>query len=411
MMQKIRKFAVAVMAATLLAGAANAVELDLWHVFNLETDMIHAGIRDYQAANPDVVIETRVLPFSQLSSEFVKAIATGEVPDLVVIDNPVMAGFADQGALAQLDDLIAQSQSLKPENFYPGPWSTVRWNGKTYGVPRDSNTLALYYNADLFRAKGLDPDAPPATWDELMLAAEKLTDPANNVFGFAFSAVQSEEGTFQFLPWLQQNGADIDSLDSPEAAEALRFWTDIVSRGYASKDVVTMRQYEAANTYIAGNAAMVTSGPWEMPRIAAEAKFDYRVALMPAKDPSTRKASALGGFNWSIPAGSDNREEAFKVIEYMTSPAVFSHAWESGRLPSRADVVTPDPQWPESFAIFSEQMKTARARGPHPKWYDISRALQSAIQEALTGAETPEAALKKASATVNRILDKTPLDK
>ena len=94
----------------------------------------------------------------------------------------------------------------------------MTYEGGIYGIPRGANTIALYYNADMFKAAGLDPDNPPKTWDELYEAAKALTDPAKNVYGLAFSAVGTEEGTFQFLPWLQMAGGDYDNVDTEGGA-------------------------------------------------------------------------------------------------------------------------------------------------------------------------------------------------
>ncbi len=396
---------------TLGAGVALAetTKVDVWHVFNIETDMIHAGIAAFNAAHADIEVAPRVLPFAQLRAELVKAVATGDVPDVVVMDNPVTASFAHQGALEDITDLVAASQVIDDKAYFAGPWASVTWDGRIYGVPRASNTIALYYNADMFKAKGLDPDRPPRTWSALMDTAAKLTDKANGVYGIAFSAVQSEEATFQWLPWLYQAGGALDRLDGPEAAEALGYWVSLVKQGYASRDVVNMRQYEGTNTMIAGNAAMAISGPWELPRIDKEAKFDWRVATLPLHDDRQTGASALGGFNWAIPKGAQDRDAAFKFIEFMSSQPVLENAWNTGRLPSRDGIAIKDPNWPAALAVFQEQMKSARARGPHPEWPEISKALQVAIQEALVGAKTPEAALSDAAVKVKPILARIPL--
>ena len=397
-------------AAIAMAGPAHAqTAIDVWHVFNIETDMIHEGIAGFNAAHSDMQVEARVLPFAELQTELIRAVATGDVPDLVVMDNPVTASFAEQGALEDISDLVEASEVIDPEAYHPGPWASVVWDGGIYGVPRASNTIALYYNADLFEAAGLDPDSPPATWAELRSAAEALTDADAGVFGIAFSAVQSEEGTFQFLPWFYQAGAAFDDVASDDAVAALQFWVDLVEDGLATRDVVTMRQYEGTNTMIAGNAAMAISGPWELPRIAGEATFDWRVATLPVREVGGVEASALGGFNWTIPAGAEDREEAFAFIEYMSSQAVLENAWNTGRLPSRTDISVVDPQWPEAFATFSAQLESATARGPHPQWPEISAALQTAIQEALTGTKPAREALEDAEATIRPILDETPL--
>ena len=170
-------------------------------------------------------------------TELIRAIATGSVPDLVTIDSPIVASFSAQGTLTDLTDKVAQSKFIKPAVYFKGPWASGQWRGKTYAVPRDANTLGLYYNADLFRAKGLDPDKPPGTWSELKAAAQKLRDPAKNVYGFGFCATQAEEGVFQWLPFLWQAGGSIDKLDQPEAAAALQYVADMVQQDIASKDV------------------------------------------------------------------------------------------------------------------------------------------------------------------------------
>ena len=174
-------------------------------------------------------------------------------------------------------------------------------------MPGEANTLALYYNADMFRAKGLDPDKPPKTWAELKSAVEKLTDPAKNVYGIGFSAIQSEEGTFQFLPFLQQSGGSLKDLASPDSVAALGLWADWVKAGQASRDVLVKRQFEMTSAFLGGASAMVISGPWELQRMDKDAKFEWRVAKLPVREGKNIEASALGGYVWGIPKGAKNR--------------------------------------------------------------------------------------------------------
>jgi multiple sugar transport system substrate-binding protein len=371
--------------------------------------MIHGGIKAFNASQSEYRVEPRILPGNQIAAELIKAIATGSVPDLVTIDNPVVASLAAEGTLTDLTDRIGKSTLVKPEIYLPGPWASILWKSRMYGVPRDANTIALYYNADMFKAKGLDPDKPPKTWTELVAMAEKLRDPAKNVFGFGFCATQSDEGVFQWLPFLYQAGGSIDKLDQPEATQALQLWVDLVKKDMVSRDVINMRQYEVANTFMAGGTAMVLGGPWELPRMQTEAKFDWRLALMPVKDDKNIRASSLGGYDYVVPKGAKEAEGAFRFIEYMSRADVLSEGWKTGRLPPRTDIEVKNPQWPQAFEMYHEQVKTARARGPHPQWPDISRAMQIAIQEALTGAKPADVALKEAAQKIAPILAKTPL--
>ena len=295
---------------------------------------------------------------------------------------------------------MGKSKLIKPDVYFKGPWASGIWKSRIFAVPRDANTLALCYNADMFRAKGLDPAAPPKTWSELTADAAKLKDPAKNVFGFGFSAMQAEEGVFQWLPFLYQAGGSIDHLDAPEAAQSLQLLVDFVKSGSASLDVLNQRQYEVTNTFMAGNTAMVMCGPWELPRLRNEAKFDWKLTLLPVKDGKDIHASSLGGYDWVVPKDAQNADGAFAFIEFMAQPQIVSEGWNTGRLPPRTDIVIDNPQWPQAYAIYHEQLQSARARGPHPQWPDLSRPMQTAIQEAITGKRTAAEALADAAKKV-----------
>ena len=257
-------------------------------------------------------------------------------------------------------------------------------------------------------AYGLDPDKPPKTWSELQTAAEKLTDKSKNVYGLAFSAIQTEEGTSQWLAWLQQSGGSLANLTSPDSVAALQIWTDFVAKEQVSKDALIKRQFEMTNSWVAGGAAMVISGPWELQR-AKDIKFDWRVAMLPVRDGKAIQASALGGYVWGIPKGAKNKAGAFKVIEFMSMPAQMAQSWLGGRLPPSPNVVIDNPQFPQAYEAFKKQMEFARPRGPHPEWPPISAAVQTAIQEALTGRAKPAQALDKASKVITPLLQKNPL--
>ena len=100
---------------------------------------------------------------------------------------------------------------------------------------------------------------------------------------------------------------------------------------------------------------------------------------------------------------------AFAFIEFMAQPQIVSEGWNTGRLPPRTDIVIDNPQWPQAYAIYHEQLQSARARGPHPQWPDLSRPMQTAIQEAITGKRTAAEALTDAAKKIQPILAKTPL--
>ncbi|WP_040441166.1 ABC transporter substrate-binding protein [Roseibium aggregatum] len=382
-------------------AAADPVELDLWTIDD-PGEYHYVMADEFMAQHPDIKINVRTVQFEDMVNDLARGVATGDAPDITYIDNPEVALFASRGLLLDLKPYIEQSDIVNAEDIFPGPLSSVSYEGGIYGIPRGANTIALYYNADMYRAAGLDPDTPPRTWDELYEAAKVLTKPEDNVYGLAFSAVATEEGTFQFLPWLQMTGGNYDNVDTEGAARALSLWKKILDEGLASPDTLIRGQWDSTGTFNAGTAAMSISGPWELPRMSSEAKFDFRAALLPVPQEGADRASALGEGDNVILASTDNPDEAFLFLEFLYEN--MDRVWNDfGYLPA-SKVEVKDPKYPEIYAVFEESMKYARNRGPHPQWPRISKAIQTAIQSTLTGQATPEDALAAAQTSIDKIL-------
>lgn len=388
-----------------LPASAEDVTISVW---SLDRDIQPAPnlIKDFNALNTGIKVEYRQIQFDDVVSEAMRAFSTGQAPDIIAVDNPEHALFASRGAFLDLTDMIAKSDVVNVENYFPGPLASTMWDGKNYGIPKATNTIALYYNKDMFRAKGLDPDKPPQTWDELVEAARKLTDPSANVYGLAFSAKANEEGTFQFLPWAQMAGASYENINADGAVKALDTWKTIIDEKLASPDTLTRSQWDSTGTFNSGNAAMAISGPWELDRMIAEAKFDWGVALLPIPQEGAERSSAMGDFNWAIFASTKHPQEAFKVLEYFVSQddRMFK---DFGQLPARSDIAIPETGEPKKDAalkVFVEQLKYAKPRGPHPEWPKISKAIQDAIQAALTGQMSSKDALDQAAEKIKAVL-------
>ena len=407
----IRKFAI--LGALALAGVslftlsakAEDVKLTLW---SLDKDIQPAPnlVKEFNDQHNGITIEYRLIQFDDVVTEAMRAYATGQAPDIIAVDNPEHALFSSRGAFLDLTDMIKNSKVIKPENYFPGPLKSVEWDGKYFGVPKATNTIALYYNKDMFKAKGLDPNKPPQTWDELVEDARKLTDPAKNVYGLAFSAKANEEGTFQFLPWAQMGGGSYEHINADGAVKALEVWKTIMDEKLASPDTLTRGQWDSTGTFNSGNAAMAISGPWELDRMTKEAKFDWGVTLLPVPKEGAERSSAMGDFNWAVFSTSKHPAEAFKALEYFASQddKMFKNF---GQLPARSDISIPETGQPlkdAALKVFLEQLKYAKPRGPHPQWPKISKAIQDAIQAALTGQMSPKDALDQAADKIKAVL-------
>ncbi len=385
------------------AVAQDEVTITIWSLDDANQPALNLA-REFDELEPGIKVEYREIQFDDVVAESMRAFATGQAPDIIAIDNPEHALFAARGAFLDITDRVAASDVIDPDNYFAGPLNSVSWDGKLFGVPKATNTIALYYNKDLYAKAGITE--PPTTWDELVEVSRKLNDPANNVYGLAFSAKASEEGTFQFLPWAQMGGGGYDNINAPGAVKALEVWKTIMDEKLASPDTLTRGQWDSTGTFNSGNAAQVISGPWELNRMLEEAKFDWGVTLLPTETEGGTRSSAMGDFNWAIFASSKHPDEAFKALEYFASQddRLFP---EFGQLPARSDIELPETGEPlkdAALKVFQEQLQYAQARGPHPEWPKISKAIQDAIQQALTGQQEPQAALDQAAATIKGVL-------
>ncbi|MEK8107121.1 extracellular solute-binding protein [Micromonospora sp. M12] len=145
-------------------------------------------------------------------------------------------------------------------------------------MPIGANTLALYYNKDLLTAAGVDP-AAVTDWTSLNSALAKVK--AKGKKGITFSAIGTEEGSFQFLPWFWGSGAQLTGLDSPQAVSALTLWTDWLRQGHAPNSVINNTQTTSWQEFATGNYAFAENGTWQLAN-AEKLGFSYGTIPIPA---------------------------------------------------------------------------------------------------------------------------------
>jgi multiple sugar transport system substrate-binding protein len=392
-----------------LAAATPAyaqVTLKVWSIDGIDRPGIaDTYSKEFDDANEDIVVEYRAVPFDEIVNETLRAFATGNAPDIVSFDNPDFALFSSRGAMLDITDRVANSEIISKAEYFEGPLNSVTWDGKLFGLPKYTDTIGLFYNKDLFAKAGLTE--PPTTWDEVAEYAAKLTDPANNVYGITFSARAGEEGTFQFLPIIQMSGGGANKVNTEGAAKVLDIWKSLIDNGHASRDVLSLGQWDSTGVFNSGNAAMAISGPWEIDRMVDDAQFDWGVALLPTITENDQKSSALGGFNWGIMATTKHPDEAFRLLEFFVDQEDRIFA-EFGNLPARGDIalpVTGIEKKDAALLVFQDQLQYAQPRGPHPEWQKISKAIYDAEQQALTGQMSSMDALNQAQATIDDIFN------
>ena len=386
--------------------AEEPVTLQYWHTHSdPETAQLNQVIATFEAANPGITVEPSRYAYSDFKTALLTAISSGAVPDAARLDIAWVSEFADQGALAQLDGNMPGFEEIIEDTF-PGPLSTNYWNGHYYGLPLDTNTQVLLWNKSVFEAAGIS--APPATMEEFAEVACTVNRSASETqYGYA------QGGTYFWAPapiFYTMGGKVTDEgittatgyVNSPESVAAFAMLKDLYDQGCMSPNLLGGGIATDAG-HAEGTYAMIVDGPW-MVDIYKNNYPDFEVNFAPIPTgPDGTTSSVVGGEDVVVFEGSPNKEAAMKWAAYLLSPEAQKMMAEVGQMPTLVSLVG-DPAMPSYFAVFQEQLKTAQARVPHPKWSDMDNAINNAYQRILNGDQTPQEALDQAADEINALL-------
>lgn len=346
------------------------------------------------AAQAGMRIRQVSVPASQLTTKALRMASSHSLPDILILDGSEMPQFAAAGGLEPLEKLGVSTEGV-PE----GIRRYGSYQGTYYAAARAVNSLGLFYNKDILARAGI---TPPTTWAELRDDARRLT--TGKQYGIGLSAGGAEDGVFQFLPFMWSNGGDERHLDTPQVAQALQFWKDLLADGSLSKSTVNWTQADVNDQFIAGNAAMMINGPWQVPVLDQHKDVHWGVVRIPVPRAGMKSVAPLGGVVDAVPNTGDERRErlAAKVVSCLTSAKEqVDWAVKANYVPVTPDGARQYREKVPQLASFADQVQTARSRTQlvGDKWPTVSLALQSAFQAALTGSTSPEAALKRAQAS------------
>ncbi len=440
-----------------LTGSAQAAprrtKLVVWGLQSgRETAGLDAQVAEFERRNPDVDVSLLSMGAGAMNPQkLMTSIVGGVPPDVIHQDRFTIGDWASRGTFQPLDRFLRAQEddpgAIREGNYYPAAWKEAVYQGKVYAIPTGIDGRLLFYNRDIFREAGLDPDRPPRTWDELKDYAKRLTR-------------LNPDGTYQrigFIPnygnsWLYlyswQNGGEFLSpdgrtctLDNPHTVRALQYMTDVYDAlgGFDKVSVFQSGfQTDEQDPFYTGKIGMVIHGSWVLPRIARFApSLDFAVA--PAPVPAGRLQGEerfrgeppyitwVGGFSFAIPVGARHPDAAWRFIRWMTSEQSYvlqnraqkKYNEEKGRpfvftlTANRKvnDVLlrTFPPESPRLYAAQKAFMDILPAGKYRPVTF-IGQTLWDAhvraFERASAHAQTPQAALGEQRALVQKALDK-----
>lgn len=342
-----------------------------------------------------VTVERTGYDTTDLTNKALLAAQQDNSPDVLIIDNPVISTLAEAGALTTTEENKLDTSAMEPNLLGAG-----QSGGKTYGVPIGANTLALYYNKDLLTKAGVDV-ASVKDWPSLTAALAKVK--AAGKKGITFSAIGTEEGSFQFLPWFWGSGAQLTALDSPQAVSALALWTDWLKQGYAPNSVINNTQTTSWQEFASGDYAFSENGTWQLAN-AEKLDFEYGIIPIPASTGGTAPAPTGGEFV-SIPVQGKTERYATsqKLVACLTNADnLLATDTTLSYIAPVAAVQDKQVAADAKLKVWVDAVKAAKGRtGDNlgTKYPKISEPLWTAMQAALSGAKTPQEALSAAQTT------------
>ena len=404
----------AVTAIGIAAPAAAETELTMYYpiaVGGKLTEVVDGIVADFEAENPDIKVnaiysgnydDTRVRALS--------ALASGDPAQLAVMFSIDAYDLIEQDLVMAFDDISGVDKSWL-NSFYPALMANGNIEGKTWGIPFQRSTIVAYYNKDLFRAAGLDPEAPPTTWDEIISMGKTLTK--DGTYGLMIPSTGYPYWMFQALAI--QNGKEVMSndglttfFDDGTVIDTLDFWKSLsTEHGIMPEGTVewgTLRQ-----AFLEGKTAMMWHSTGNLTAVKNNASFDFGVAELPA---NVRKGSPTGGGNFYVfkDTSAEERSAALKLIEFMTSPEQAA-AWSIATGYMGVSPAAYETEALKNYTVEFPPALVARNQLEHAvaefSTFETSRVregLNNAIQAALTGAKSSADALKEAQASAVRLL-------
>ncbi|WP_028278956.1 ABC transporter substrate-binding protein [Arthrobacter sp. H5] len=377
------------------AGSSGDVDtLTVVDYYNNEPDqtLIQEAI-DRCATELEVTVERETVPGKDLIQKVLQRASSQTLPDVLMLDNPDVQEIAATGGLSPLSQY-----DVDTSGFAQGMLEAATYEGEVYGLAPTANTLGIFYNTTLLEEAGIEP---PQTWDELTSAAEQLT--SGDQYGIAFSGIATYEGSWQFLPFMWSNGGDETDLTSPETAEALALWQGLVSSGSASDAVINWSQADVKDQFVAGKAAMMVNGPWQIPALQENPDVKWGSVQIPVNEEGQTSVAPLGGEVWTVPVTGDDAKQAkaAEFVECMSNDEnQLALAEARYTVPTKTVLAEEYVTLVPEMESFTEQVANARSRTGQlgEAWPEAATVIYNAIQLALTGKATPEEAFEQASA-------------
>ncbi len=405
--------ALAVSAACSRAGGERGERLLFWGL-GREGEVARDLVPAFERENPGIRLEVQQIPWTSAHEKLLTAFVGRATPDVAQMGNTWIPEFAAIGALEALDDRVTASTALSASEYFPGVWQTSLYGGRVYGIPWYVDTRVLFYRPDLLARAGVaEPPRDWATWRESMRRIRRLQPPEAHPI-----LLPINEWEQVCILGLQQR-ADLlcgdgtrGCFEEPAFAAAAEFYVGLYREGLSP--IVSFSQLgNVYQEFERGNIAMWLTGPWNLGefrrRLPPEHQDLWMTAPLPAPDRARWPGTSFaGGSSLAVFGGSQRKDAAWKLVEFLSRPATQSRFYAlSGDLPARR-TAWEDRTLAEDLKAraFRQQLEHVSPMPRVPEWEQIAQKLWEVLEPAIRGREGVPRALAALDADVDQILEK-----
>jgi multiple sugar transport system substrate-binding protein len=341
------RLALGLSAAAFMAVSAPsmAADLQMWERSGGNKGMVDILVDMWNQKNPDRKIVLTYIPHAEMVAKLAQAIASGDVPDLMGMDLIYGPQFEKADQLVDVTDQIAGLPEMKTAS--PGHLMVATYNKRLYGVPLYADVSALFYNKDLFKQAGLDPNKPPTSLAELRADADKITALGGDIKGYYLPGSCAGCNIFTVGPLMWASGAKIESagagdepLTGDGVKQVLQFERDMVKAGNVHESDRAENGETFHLQFGSGKVGMMGTGNFNISLARQQnPTMNFGITLLPGMKEGS-SASFIGGDLLVVPKGSKRVNDAVDFMKFLISDEVQVEGYAKAlNLTTRADMV------------------------------------------------------------------------
>ncbi len=383
-------------------------------------DEMNTIVSEFNQQNPNIKVEIDYVAYDALHDKIITGMAaTSPAYDVFLVDDIWYAEFADKGYILEITDKL--TQEMKDEVF-DAAWEISTVSGKAYGMPWLLDQKYFFYNEELLKQAGFE--APPTTWEELLEQSKAIKEQGIVEYPIVWSWGQYEAAICDWVTLLYGNGGKlVDESGKPmfndaTGVETLEWMVKTIDDGFTNPASISYVEEDVRNVFSSGKAVFALN--WNYMYDLANNQPDQsqvtgkvKIALMPVfSDGSVESSTIDGSMGISVAATSPNSDAAWEYVKYLTSKDVQNRysahmlpMWETSFEGEAGEkLVAISEVTAVTVPMFQAQFPFSHVRPKVPFYVEGSKAMQLALQKALTKQATAQEALDEAAATWEELM-------